>query len=409
MRRRYRLFGMMVMVILGTGTLASAQYQVQPMRLAWTALAGETIRTQVRLINQSPQAARATVTVIDLVQNAKGQWMPLEPDTEVSSKPETPGRASCREWIVLKRSPLSPITLSAGPLKDGTAPLATLPITITVPATASGSYLAALKVAFSSVGRRVATAINFDYVIPVVLDVLPAAIDPIGTPVDDLVTDLTLSPASLIYQVRPGQTIPATLTLSNHHPHQAYNATLTPDQILCDTNGQSYRSWVKAWPTGAIVLPPQRVLSLELQVVVPEHVQGHFDTTLILILAPAERHGLVLEYACEIPLHLEVTEKASVEPNQPLHPASLRIINPRPLEIQSTPQACEAHGTLALYTQRPLHIQGPPPGNPWQCSADPNVISSNPLTALRIQGPPSASQSAPDAVPIVLHISPASD
>ncbi len=376
------------------------------MRLAWTAVAGETIEGQINLINTSSTQAQVRVTFIDLGQNTQGQWQPVYDTTALSNPTLQYPRASCRSWIELI-DPLISIMIVPPTQDPHKVPSSkTLKFCVDVPTRCSGSFLAALKIRFQTTGTKHSTTMHLDYIVPVIVDVVPATIDGPAQGLNDLVTDLTLIPSYMQDHVRPGQKLSLSFQLYNQHPTRAHTAQITERSHITHDTNQIPLSWIRDVPVPPVTIGPNDVNSLTLELQIPDQAQGHYDTSVTVSLSPQDPPALGPILACEIPIHLEVYRMHEHHQETPTVSPALRIINPRPFEIQRDTSSHPIQGTLAIYSSTPVELQGSHPDSPWHLTAHPSLIQSYPLAGFRGKGPILDPNSSQDPLPAILTLCP---
>ena len=374
------------------------------MRLAWTAVAGETIEGQINLINTSSSQAQVRVTFIDLGQNAQGQWQPVNDSTVVSNPTLQYPRASCRSWIELI-DPLISIMIVPPTQDPHKIPSSkTLKFCVDVPTTCSGSFLAALKIRFQTTGPKRSATMHLDYIAPVIVDVVPATLDGPAQGLNDLVTDVTLIPSYIQDHVRPGQKLSLSFQLHNQHPTEAHTAQITGRSHINHDTNQTTLSWVRDVSMSPVTIGPNDVNSLTLELEIPPQAQGRYDTSITVSLCPQGPPDLGPILHCEIPIHLEVKSDESRE--TPIVSPALRIINPRPFEIQRDASSHPMQGTLAIYSSTPVELQGSHPDSPWHLTALPSLIQSYPLAGFHGKGPTLDPNSSQDSLPAILTLCP---
>ena len=399
--------GYILTLLLWAVPTVQAQFQVHPMRLAWTAVSGEHIEGQLSLINQSPYPTQARVTVIDLGQNQAGQWIPVEDANESSHTDLHYPRTSCRSWISLPEGSAEGIHLQ--PRQDPNAPPTQHPLhfCVHVPSSSTGSHLAALKITFQGIGTLGIASLNYDFIVPVVVDVLPAQSQDPLLPIARLVSDITLTPARLTRQARPGEDLSLALHLRNQHPKQPHTVSIAIASQITDRSGIARRTWIHQYPKTPETIEPNQAKTLKLGLKIPDHARGNFDTTVTITLSPQDPNALDPVLIYEMPLHLDISTNTPTKSTPTQNPSILRFITPRPFDLHHNTQDSQIHGTLAVYTTEPLFLEGSHRNSPWHLTAQPELIRSMPLIALYGEGPPWDVTDLEGLPPILLTLRPA--
>lgn len=398
--------GYLLTLLLWAGTAVQAQCRVYPMRLAWTAISGECIEAQLSLINQSPYPTQVQVTLIDLAQNQTDQWVPVEdPNPSPVSDLHYP-RTSCRTWINL---PEDSAKINLPPRQDPNAPPTQqrFHFCVHVPSSSTGSHLAALKITFQGIGKLGIASLNYDFIVPVAVDVLPAQGQAPLNSINRLVTDITLTPARLTQQARPGEDLSLALHLRNQHPKEPHRVSLAIASHLIDRSGIARRTWIRQYPKTPVTIEPNQDKPLELGLKIPDHARGNVDTTVTLTIRPQDPNALRPVLIYEIPLHLDIGTAPQTKDLSTSNQSLLRIITPRPFDIHHNTRDSQIHGTLAVYTTEPLFLDGSHRNSPWHLMAKPELIQSMPLIGLYGEGPPWDDADLEGLPPILLTLRPA--
>lgn len=152
-----RIIAIMLVILLSNG-LASAQFLVQPMKIELTLPRGKRGVTDIRLQNTGTLSNKIIdLTVHELTQSEDARWQIILPDSDF----DTSKLSSCRQWI------------SINPSSCDVPPVTNVPVrlTVTVPQSARGFYSAAIMARMRQAEDIVGIGLDIRFVIPVLLQI----------------------------------------------------------------------------------------------------------------------------------------------------------------------------------------------------------------------------------------------
>ena len=140
---------------------ANAQLTVQPMILSPKAAPEGLVRTTLTLEYLGRDVVQAKVETSDLAQDKEGKWALV--DTQNQDAPDLTMAESCRHWLSLGKAETDIIHLEPESTKF-------LDLEIRIPASARGSYWAAVKIIFTC-AQSTGVRVRYVFAVPVVLEI----------------------------------------------------------------------------------------------------------------------------------------------------------------------------------------------------------------------------------------------
>jgi hypothetical protein len=129
-------------------------FQVKPMTMQFSVDAGRVAQTTLDLTNTSGEPLTLDIYTTELTQSPTGSWLMANPE-------DADGLSSAREWVTVQQSQI----------QIPPATLAEIPIQFTVPASARGTYLAAIIAEQPTPEGAEGLIVRVRFLIPVIIQI----------------------------------------------------------------------------------------------------------------------------------------------------------------------------------------------------------------------------------------------